>query len=56
MQIFHCHCGETVQAANEDDLARRLKRHFEEDHGDPETSEEQVRELVTTRSYEATDS
>jgi predicted small metal-binding protein len=56
VQVIDCKCGVTLQAPNEDELARRVKRHLEEDHEDAETSEDQVRELVALRSYEATDS
>jgi hypothetical protein len=56
VQVFDCDCGETLSAANNDDLARELKRHFEEDHPDQELSDDQARERVEGKAYAAMDS
>lgn len=50
------HCGETLSAANDDELRRSLTRHMHEQHPDIEFSEDDARELVESNAYSATDS
>lgn len=54
MHVIDCDCGETLQAANEDDLRKVVAQHYREAHG--ELSEDEVAELVARRAYQATDS
>ena len=56
MQVIDCDCGVTLQAANEDDLARRVREHLESDHPDMEMDDEQIRSFVAEKSYAASDS
>ena len=56
MRVIDCDCGETLSAANDDDLIQATRRHVDEAHPDMEMNDEQVRELVTSKAYEASDS
>ena len=56
MQVIECNeCGETLQAADNEELARVLGRHLTEEH-DIEMDEEELAELVESEAYEAMDS
>jgi hypothetical protein len=55
MRIIDCECGKTLQAGNDDDLAVVVRQHVAEDHPDMELSDDQVRELVSSRAYDASD-
>ena len=54
MRVIDLDHGETVQAANDDDLARLVAERLRE-RGDS-VSDEEARELVARRAYEAADS
>jgi hypothetical protein len=56
MRVIDCACGQTLQAGNEADLAARMGAHIDEAHPELELNEEQVRQLVADRAYEAADS
>ena len=56
MKVIDCDCGQTLQAANEDDLASQVLEHAEEKHPELELSATQARQLVSDRAYEASDS
>jgi predicted small metal-binding protein len=56
MRVLDCDCGTTLQAANDDDLAVQVREHADESHPDMQLSDEQARELVADRAYEASDS
>lgn len=56
MRVIDCDCGVTLQAANDDDLVRRVREHLEADHPGREMSEEEIRDFVAGRAYAATDS
>jgi hypothetical protein len=56
MRVIDCDCGQTLQAANDDDLAALMRAHAGEEHADMELSDEQARQLVADRAYEAADS
>ena len=56
MQVIECNeCGETLQAAENEELVRILGAHLTEEH-DVETDEEELVELVELEAYEAMDS
>ena len=56
MQVIECNeCGETLQAADNEELARILGAHLAEEH-DIESEEEELTELVESEAYEAMDS
>jgi predicted small metal-binding protein len=56
MRVIDCDCGETLSAANDDDLFRAARRHVDEAHPDMDMSDDQVQELVSSKAYEASDS
>jgi predicted small metal-binding protein len=56
MKVIDCDCGQTLQAANDEDLAAAVRDHMAESHSDMEVTDEQVNDLVAERAYEASDS
>jgi predicted small metal-binding protein len=56
MRVIDCDCGQTLQAANDDDLFRATRKHVDEAHPDLDMNDDQVRELVASKAYEASDS
>jgi predicted small metal-binding protein len=56
MRVIDCDCGETLQAANDDDLFQATRQHVDEAHSDLGMSDDQVRELISSKAYEASDS
>jgi hypothetical protein len=56
MRVIECNeCGETLQAAGDDELVGILGSHLQEAH-DMEVDEEDLSELVEAEAYEAMDS
>jgi len=56
MRVMECNeCGETLQAASDEELVRVLTAHLHSEH-DVEADEEELSELVETEAYEAMDS
>jgi predicted small metal-binding protein len=55
MRTIDCECGETLKAANDDDLAQAVREHVGDKHPDMEMSEDQAREFVAANAYDATD-
>ena len=57
MRVIECNfCGETLSAANDDELVKTARRHMEEQHPDGAPDEARVRELVGEQAYDAMDS
>ena len=56
MRVLDCECGATLQAANDDDLLREVRRHVDEQHSDMELSDDQLRSRISEEAYDATDS
>jgi hypothetical protein len=56
MRVIDCDCGATLQAANDDDLARRVSDHLASDHPDMEMSDEEIQGFVAEKAYAASDS
>jgi predicted small metal-binding protein len=56
MRVIDCDCGQTLQAGNEEDLVNAVRAHVDADHPDMEMTDDQVRDFVSSRSYEASDS
>jgi predicted small metal-binding protein len=56
MRVIECNeCGETISAADDEELARRLAAHLEGEHElQPDTDE--VDDLVHEQAYDASDS
>ncbi|HEX5619385.1 MAG TPA: DUF1059 domain-containing protein [Solirubrobacteraceae bacterium] len=56
MRVIECNeCGETVSAANDEELVRKLAGHLRDEH-DLEPDEEEVADLIHDEAYDATDS
>ncbi len=56
MRVIECNeCGETVSAANDEELAGRLAAHLQDEHGE-ELDEDEAADLVHEQAYDATDS
>ena len=56
MRVIECNvCGDTVSAATDDELVRRLGAHMKSEHGE-EPDAEELEELVGEQAYDATDS
>jgi hypothetical protein len=56
MRVIDCDCGQTLQAANDEDLFKEARAHVDQEHPDMQLSDDQVRELVASKAYEASDS
>ena len=56
MRVIDCECGQTLQAANDDDLAKAVREHVAQDHPDADMSDEQAEQLVASQAYDAGDS
>jgi predicted small metal-binding protein len=57
MRVIDCNeCGDTLTAANDQELARALDRHMKSEHPDADWNDEQATELVSAQAYTATDS
>jgi predicted small metal-binding protein len=56
VRVIDCNeCGETIQAANDEELVEALNKHMEAKHSDAEWDDEQASELVESGAYDATD-
>ena len=55
MRVIDCECGAVVQAANDDELVRRVRAHVDEEHPDMSLDDEDAERLVAERAYTATD-
>jgi predicted small metal-binding protein len=56
MRVIECNeCGETVTAADDAELARRLDSHLRQEHG-IELDDDELEELVAEEAYDAMDS
>jgi predicted small metal-binding protein len=56
MRVIECNeCGETISAANDEELVRHLAAHLESEHGEA-AAEGEVADLVHEQAYDATDS
>ena len=57
MRVMECNiCGETLAAANDDDLERQLHRHSESEHPTAGYDQDRARELIANEAYDASDS
>jgi predicted small metal-binding protein len=56
MRVIECNeCGETISAANDEELAGRLAEHLRSEH-DQEPDQEEIDDLVHEQAYDAMDS
>jgi predicted small metal-binding protein len=57
MRVIECNiCGETVAAASDEELLRRLRIHTEAEHASMAFDEAQARETIEREAYDASDS
>jgi predicted small metal-binding protein len=56
MRVVECDiCGEAISAANDRELAARVRDHLESEH-DREPDDAEVEAMIEEEAYEATDS
>jgi hypothetical protein len=56
MRVIECNeCGETISAANDEELAAHLTEHMRSEH-DAEPDTDEVTDLVHEQAYDAMDS
>ena len=56
MRVIECNeCGETISAADDEELASRLVAHLRSEH-DQEPEDDEVGDLVHEQAYDAMDS
>jgi hypothetical protein len=56
MRVIECNeCGETISAANDEELKAHLAEHLRSEH-DEEADAEEVADLVHEQAYDAMDS
>jgi hypothetical protein len=53
MRAMDCDCGEHLEAPDDEVLFERARGHVDRDHPEMGLSDEQVRQLVSEKSYEA---
>jgi hypothetical protein len=56
MRVIDLDHGVTLQAANDDDLAKAVRAHYESARPDEQPSDDEIRQLIADQAYEATDS
>ena len=57
MRVVECNmCGETLAAASDEELLRRMRDHVEAEHPESGFDEAQARETISNEAYSATDS
>jgi hypothetical protein len=57
MRVMECNiCGETLGAATDGELERRLLSHCEAEHPTASYDEAQARKLISSEAYDASDS
>jgi predicted small metal-binding protein len=57
MRVLECNiCGETLSAANDDELLRRLRAHIEQQHSSSGYDEQEARRTLESEAYTASDS
>jgi predicted small metal-binding protein len=55
MRVIDCQCGTTLQAANDEDLAKAVRDHVDESHPEMDLSDDDVQEMVAEDAYDADD-
>jgi predicted small metal-binding protein len=57
MRVIECNvCGETLAAATDEELLRRLRGHMESEHSSASFEEDQARAMIAAEAYDASDS
>jgi len=55
LRVIDCACGTTIKAANDAELEAAVRGHVASDHPGTEMSDDEVKDLVARRAYDATD-
>ena len=55
MRVIDCECGTTIKAANDKELEHQVRQHVAEDHPGDEMTDDEVRDLIARRAYDASD-
>jgi predicted small metal-binding protein len=57
MRVVECNiCGETLAAATDEELLKRLGVHMDSEHSSASFDESQAREMIAAEAYDASDS
>jgi predicted small metal-binding protein len=56
MRMLDCECGQTLQAATDEELLQSAREHVDQEHPDMELSDDQLRGMISEKAYSATDS
>ena len=56
MRVIDLDNGVTLQAANDDDLAKAIRAHYDTRAPDDQLSDDEIRSLIADQAYEASDS
>jgi len=57
MRVVECNiCGETLAAATDEELLKRLRSHMESEHSSTGFDDAQGREMIQAEAYDASDS
>jgi hypothetical protein len=57
VRVMECNvCGETLSAANDEDLVATVRRHMDDQHPEAAPDEARLRQMVDERAYDAMDS
>jgi hypothetical protein len=56
MRVIDLASGVTLQAANDEDLAKAVRQHYEANRPDDQPSDDEIQELIANQAYEASDS
>ena len=57
MRVVECNiCGDTMSAANDEELLRRLRTHTEAEHSESGFDEDSARRTIAIEAYDASDS
>jgi predicted small metal-binding protein len=55
MRVLDCDCGQTLQAANDDDLLKAAREHVDQAH-EGRLDDDELRAKIEREAYDATDS
>jgi predicted small metal-binding protein len=55
-RVIECNiCGEPLSAANDDELLKQVREHYESEHQTAAMDEETAREMIDREAYDAGD-
>jgi predicted small metal-binding protein len=53
MRKMDCDCGHTIEGENDEELLQKGKQHVAEVHPDMSISDDELRQLISSRAYDA---